>query len=118
MKQYPFEYTFESDWFIKDLPKPIDPWPGEAMILGGPHDGMMVKCQGRCVIMIDKEKERERFRASWNGSLDPEALAIPIIELPYERYVWYEYFWFLWFFVPIGVFVRTFAIHPSLKEAQ
>lgn len=106
-------------------PEPIDIMPGQATILGGPEDGMVVERfagMGSHLAMVDVEKMNER--KWWELGITNLALSsefkpsLSIIQLPYRQYTWYEYFWFEWFFVPIGWFIQTFAIHPSLEEAE
>jgi hypothetical protein len=94
--------------------KPVDPWPGQAQVLGGPHDGKWIEISGSCWIYPVLQKPISWLDYSATPSI--EDITVTAIQCNYERYIWYEYFFYLWFFVPIEIFIRTFAIDPSLKD--
>jgi hypothetical protein len=95
--------------------EPVDPWPGECQVLGGPNDGKFFPIQGSGLVYI---KANRPTATIWNpDECSPfDTLNFQTVVCTYERYIWYEYFQYLWIFVPIEVFIRTYAIDPELKS--
>ena len=94
--------------------EPVDPWPGECQVLGGPNDGKFFPTQGSCLIYI-KPKLIDLYEP-WNPNEPLSSIGFTEVVCEYKWYMWYEYFQYLWIFVPIEVFIRTYAIDPELKQ--